>query len=421
MDILDIGADLSFESRITGIENRTHEAYVGTKFDNNDEIRITIQNQDAYTLPSESFIYIEGKLLDTDGRPVPRTRFTTNAFAHLISECRYLLNGVEIDQTRNVGITTTMKGLASFSPNEARHLDNAGWEPSDEHIPVHTDGSFTAILPLRILMGFFEDYKKILMNCKQELVLVRSQNDLNCIVSLPAIPLVPAVPGGAALVPAVPLDRVKITITKLNWRMPYVDVSDATRLKLLRHLQEDKPIELGFRSWQACEKPLNTNTNKIEWQVQTTTHMERPRYVLLALQTNKRNVATADIFGFNHCRIRNVKLYLNENSYPYDNLNLNMTSRNAALLWEMYCKFRKSYYGKEPAPLIKQTTFISDLLLTIIDCSKQNEAVKSGAVDVRIEIEADVAFPANTTAFCVLLHDRIVDYTPLTNVVRKHT
>jgi len=155
--------------------------------------------------------------------------------------------------------------------------------------------------------------------------------------------------------------------------------------------------------------------------VQTTTHMECPRYVLLALQTGRRNVATKDMFRFVHCKIQNVKVYLNEKNYPYDNLNLNFTKKNAALLWEMYCNFRKSYYGRDAAPLIRQSKFITNLPLIIIDCSKQNEAVKSGAVDVRIELEAEENFPESTTAFCVLLHDRIINYTPLTNVVRKLT
>lgn len=416
MDILDIGADLRFDTRITSIETRTHEAYAGTKFDNNDEIRITIQNQDAYTLPCNSFIYIEGKLTTTADTAVTQTILSTNAFAYLISECKYLLNGVEIDQTRNVGYTSTMKGLASFSPNDTRRLDNAGWDL--EYDPagpaVHTDGSFTAIVPLRTLMGFFEDYNKILVNCKQELVLVRSQNDLNCIVTEPPAA---AAPGAQAQA----LEQVKITITKLNWRMPYVEVSDSTKLQLLRYLQEDKPIELGFRSWHAFEKPLNSNTNKITWQLHVTTHLERPRYVLLALQTNKRNIATEKAVNFDHCKIRNVKAFLNEKSFPYDNLSLNISKNNTALLYEMYCNFRESYYGKYADPLVSQREFKLQYPLIVIDCSKQNEAVKSGAIDVRLEIEAEEMFPANTTGFCVLLHDRIVDYTPLTNVVRKHS
>jgi hypothetical protein len=410
MDILDIGANLQFDTRVTGFEYRSHAAFTGSRFENTDELRIEIQNQDLYSLPCKSYIYMEGKLTTNTGAAVKKTKFTTNPFAYLISQCRYLINGVEIDQTRNVGCTSSMKGLASFSPEDARSLDNAGWDP--EYITTtHTDGSFTAILPLSTLMGFFEDYKRILVNCKQELVLIRSRNDLNCIVSDPPV-------AAAGANPAQPLELTKITINKLTWRMPYVDVSDSARLELLRELQEDKPIQMGFRSWLAFEKSLNPDSRKIEWQVQTTSHLERPRYVLLGLQTNKQDIATADAFNLDHCNIRDVKLFLNKKTYPYENLNLDMSKKNGALLWEMFCNFRQSYYGKDRAPMIKQRQFMSFMPLVVIDCSNQNEAVKSGGVDVRLEIEAANNFPENTTALCVILHDRVVDYTPLSNRVR---
>ena len=412
MDVIDIGARLGYDSQIKRMQYHTHDAYAGSKFQNTDEIAFTIQNQDVYTLPCKSYIHIEGKLLTTAGNPVRKTKFISNAFAYLISQCRYLLNGIEIDSTRNVGYTSSMKGLASLSPDDARRLGNAGWDP--EFTPtVHTDGSFTAIVPLSTLMGCFEDYKKMIVNCKQELILVRSQRDVNCIITEPPAA---AAPGAEAPL----LEQAKITITKMNWQMPHIEVSDSARLQILKYVQEDRPIEIGFRSWRACEKPLRPDTNTIDWQVKTSTHLERPRYVLLALQTNKRNVATADAFKFDHCKIKNVKLHLNDKPYPYNDLHLQMSKKHAAVLYEMFCNFRESYYGKDQAPLINKMKFINQLPLIVIDCNKQNEAVKSGAIDVRIEIEADESFPENTTAFCVILHDRIVDYTPLTNVVRRH-
>ncbi|KYN22674.1 hypothetical protein ALC57_04920 [Trachymyrmex cornetzi] len=57
----------------------------------------------------------------------------------------------------------------------------------------------------------------------------------------------------------------------------------------------------------------------------------------------------------------------------------------------------------------------------IIDCSRQNESVKSGTVDVRLDFECKENVPANTTAYCLIIHDRVVQYNPLTNVVRKIT
>jgi len=66
------------------------------------------------------------------------------------------------------------------------------------------------------------------------------------------------------------------------------------------------------------------------------------------------------------------------------------------------------------------TTFLHNGPFVIIDCSRQNESVKSGTVDVRLDFECK-DLPANTTAYCLIIHDRVVQYNPLTNVVRKIT
>lgn len=410
--MLDINEKIQFSDQITRIEERTHEAYAGTNFGYGDKIRISIPSQDSYTLPCESYLYIEGTVMTTAGRPTTKTKLTSNAYAHLFSECRYSLNGVEIDHTRNVGYASSMKGLASFSHDDARSLDNAGWDFKYAPI-VHADGSFTAEIPLRTLMGFFEDYNRILVNCKQELYLVRSSTDLNCIITEP-----PA--AATATVAAGVLERAKITIVKLNWKMPFVQVSDPMRLQLLQHLKSDKPIEMAFRNWEMCELPLSPDTKTVNWQVRSTSHLERPRYVLLALQTNKNDVATEDAFTFDHCKMRNVQVILNGLSYPLEDLDLDFMKHKTTALFRMFTNFRKSYYGKDPAPLVSKKDFIKNLPMVVIDCSHQNEAVKSGTVDVRVKIEAEENFPANTTAFCLLLHDQIVDYTALTNRVRKH-
>ena len=57
--------------------------------------------------------------------------------------------------------------------------------------------------------------------------------------------------------------------------------------------------------------------------------------------------------------------------------------------------------------------------LIIIDCSKQNKSVKFGPVDVRLEFESLGDFPANTTAFCLIIHDRIIENKPISREIKK--
>jgi len=54
----------------------------------------------------------------------------------------------------------------------------------------------------------------------------------------------------------------------------------------------------------------------------------------------------------------------------------------------------------------------------IIDCSRHNESIKSAIVNVRIEFDCKENVPMNTTAYYLILHDRVVQYNPLTNVAK---
>ena len=85
----------------------------------------------------------------------------------------------------------------------------------------------------------------------------------------------------------------------------------------------------------------------------------------------------------------------------------------------MYARFQSSYYNKNNNPLLTPATFKSHAPIVVIDCSKQNEAVKSSAVDIRVEFEFENNVPEKTTAYCLILHDTIVTYTPLTGLVKR--
>lgn len=102
-------------------------------------------------------------------------------------------------------------------------------------------------------------------------------------------------------------------------------------------------------------------------------------------------------------------------------MNVDFDKNKTAVLYDMYIKFRKTYYGCSVVPCLTVYNFLEYGPFVIIDCSRQNEAVKSATVDVRIEFDCKENIPANTTAYCLILHDRVIEYNPLTNVVRKIT
>lgn len=88
----------------------------------------------------------------------------------------------------------------------------------------------------------------------------------------------------------------------------------------------------------------------------------------------------------------------------------------------MYCKFQESYYQNakktQTHPYNTLTQFgISPIF--VFDCSRQEDSMKNSTIDVRIEIEASENIAANTAAYCLIIHDNIVNYNPYTNIVQR--
>ena len=57
------------------------------------------------------------------------------------------------------------------------------------------------------------------------------------------------------------------------------------------------------------------------------------------------------------------------------------------------------------------------LLFFALFANEKNESLKNGPVDIRLEIEASNNFPNGTSAYCLILHDRIVQYRPMSGLV----
>ncbi|EZA53497.1 hypothetical protein X777_07302 [Ooceraea biroi] len=255
-----------------------------------------------------------------------------------------------------------------------------------------------------MLLGFCEDYKRVVINARHELVLIRARNDNNCVV--------------------LSSDRhePKIDLHKVQWRMPHVYLNEINKLRLLCTLESGQFLSMAFHSWDLYEFPLLQSTTAHTWAVKATTQLEKPRYVIFALQTGRRNVRTKDASLFDECDLSNVKLFLNSEFYPYDDMHLDFTKNRYAVLYDMYTRFCRAFYAldwDDDGAMLTMSKFLHCGPLVVIDCSRQNEAVKSATVDVRIEFDCRRNVPPETTASCLILHDRVVEYNPLTSVVRR--
>nr|XP_046491122.1 uncharacterized protein LOC124223324 [Neodiprion pinetum] len=216
------------------------------------------KHQDLCVLPSKSSLHISGKLLKSDGTAAAITTLVNNAICHLFEDVRYELNAVEIDKCENVGLTSLLKGFASLNPGQSWLMENAGWLDVQETKKLtDADGNFDVVIPLSMMLGFAEDYRKIVVNAKHELILTRSKSDVNAIVQNQD-------------------EDFRIVIDQVEWLVPYVKLSDQRKVALLNFIEKDTPVSMSFRSWELYEYPLLPATTKHVWTVKTSTHLEKP-------------------------------------------------------------------------------------------------------------------------------------------------
>jgi len=165
------------------------------------------------------------------------------------------------------------------------------------------EGYFNFCVPLNTLLGFCEDYKRIVVNVRHELILIRARSDNNCLVGNPTT-------------------EPEIDLLKVQWRMPHIILNEINKLSLLRALESGRYLSMSFRSWDLYEYPLLQSTTNYSWAVKTVTQLEKPQYVIFALQTGRKNIMSRDASVFDDFNLTNAKLYLNSEFYPYDDLNV---------------------------------------------------------------------------------------------------
>ena len=116
--ILRITDPIPSDDSIDRYEEIVYEPVAGTNLNaSGQDIRLTIETQDIFTHPSESFLIIEGRLLKADNNYYGNNdliTLTNNGIKHLFKRIRYDLLGQEIENIMNVGQATTMLGLLKY-------------------------------------------------------------------------------------------------------------------------------------------------------------------------------------------------------------------------------------------------------------------------------------------------------------------
>ena len=424
-DTLDITEKLQIDESIQECEYHSYEPIAGTNLNNPGEIRLNIETQDLFTHPAESYLVFDGKLVkavdDTVYADADVITLTNFAMMHLFSNIKYQLSGQEIESVFHPGQATTMLGLLKYpddfqkskglnqlwmkdSHTTAHLQNNMGFAARQGYVIQKPDpkGTFSFRVPLKHIFGFCDDYEKVVYGFKHQLTLVR-KGDNDAIFR-----------NNAA-------DAGQVVLTKLSWYVPHVLPSDQEKVALYKTIESKSSLSVGYCMIQCDSIPV-LQTRNFTWRLSVKSALEKPRWIIVAFQTDKSGNQEHNPSIFDHCNLTNMFVMLNSRRYPeidYDDTNF--TQQNFSRVYGDAAAFRTKCYNFEDLisnPNITPVDYKKLFPMFVFDVTKQSEKLKNSVTDIQIKAQFSENVAANTEAFAVVISDKSLIFQSDGNKIR---
>ena len=422
--ILRITDPILKDDSIDKYEEIEYEPVAGTNLNSSgQDIRLTIETQDIFTHPSESYLIVEGRLLKGDNNSYGNNdliTLTNNGIMHLFKRIRYDLSGQEIENIMNVGQATTMLGLLKYTEDFSRskglnqlwYMDttanaedaNNGFDNRRVYIVPNSNprGSFSFRIPLKHIFGFCEDYDKVVYGLKHNLTLTRN-DDNNAIYKTDAQAGNPAVD--------VVVDG-KVILSKISWFMPHVTPADKDKMELYKIIERKEKIPVGYRMIQ-CDSASIPQANAFSWRLSVKSSPEVPRFIIVGFQTDKIGSQKTNPSLFNNVNVSNIYVMLNSTRYPTADYNISFLGQKYSRVYGDVAEFRSKFFNIDELisnPSINIGYYRLLYPLFLFDVSKQSEKLKYSTTDIQIKMHFSANVPANTQAYAVIISDRLINF-----------
>ena len=414
--ILRITDPILKDDSIDRYEEIAYEPVAGTNLNaSGQDIRLTIETQDIFTHPSESYPIIEGRLLKTDNNSYGRDdsiTLTNNGIMHLFKRIRYDLSGQEIENIMNVGQATTMLGLLKYPDDFSKSKglnqlwykdttgepsidDNAGFSARQAYIIRNSNerGSFSFRIPMKHIFGFCEDYDKVVYGLKHNLTLTR--NDDN-----------------DAIFRANDIAAGKVILSKISWFMPHVTPADKDKMELYKIIERKEKVPVGYRMIQ-CDSASIPQATSFSWRLSVKSSPEVPRFIIVGFQTNKSGDQLTNPSLFNNVNVSNIYVMLNSMRYPTTDYNISFLGSKYSRAYGDVAEFRTKFFNMNELisnPNITPLEYKPFYSLFLFDVSKQSEKLKYSTTDIQIKMHFSANVPANTQAYAVIISDRLLNF-----------
>ena len=421
--ILRITDPILKDDSIDKYEDIEYEPVAGTNLNSpGQDIRLTIETQDIFTHPSESYLIIEGELKKGDNNRYADNdpiALTHNGIMHLFKRIRYDLSGQEIESLVHPGQATTMLGLLKYPDDFSKSkglnqlwykdttdtavlADNSGFKAKHDYIITipRPRGTFSFRIPLKHIFGFCEDYDKVVYGLKHNLTLTR--NDDN-----------DAIYRGANAAAGGTLAVGKVHLEKISWFMPHVTPADKDKMELYKIIERKEKIPVGYRMIQCDSASISQRSTDFSWRLSVKSSPEVPRFIIVGFQAGKSGNQQQNPSIFDNVNVSNIYAMLNSTRYPTADYNIAFVGQKISRVYGDVANFRTKFFNMDELvsnPNINPIDFRALYPLFLFDVSKQSEKLKYSTTDIQIKMHFSLGLAANTQVYAVIISDRLINF-----------
>src|SRR6218665_2792226 len=138
----------------------------------------------------------------------------------------------------------------------------------------------------------------------------------------------------------------KVNIEKISLFMPHVIPSDMEKIQLYKTIESKSSLSVTYRARQ-CDTITVPQSTTFSWRLSVKTSPEKPRYIIIAFQTNRDGNKKANPSIFDHCNLKNMFVMMNQDRYPSVDYNLSFPNQQFSRAYRAAATFSEKFYGMD--------------------------------------------------------------------------
>lgn len=380
-----------------GVPNKTTDIYLNVG--------------DGWMHSERAELYINYKIIHKNGSDYSayggksNVKLIDNFVPYLFSSINVTKRGQNIFRLDYPGITSTVLQKSTFSTNELIPLDNAGISSN----PKLQQKEDEVLYPLRLLGGFFKDFKEITWEGDFTISFTWSSS-MNDVLYRWAVKK----SDGSLDVTTLPGEG-KIVIENFEINVPIVYYEPSYAIEFKSNLIKNPISTISFYDLQTFE--LTGIIGKKNFEIDITNYYhslqyDMPYFVFVVFQTNRIDNQEKDSSEFDHCSLQNISLKNGRNEqFPSELWNINPPSTYKKA-YRSFTEFKRitNNNNKNVEIAISPFVYITRYPIYLINTYIRKNVDAAQKTSMKICATFHNAIPNNTIGYVIMYGKKSLTY-----------